>query len=97
MGRFYLSFTWGAIGRRRESEENMDEIKGVYKVKEPFIPLCCHNAFYVGQKIVVTNHYSKNRLFIDAYETHLDKEFVRGSHNVNRLTFMRCCERVKDA
>ena len=63
----------------------------LYIVKEPFKSLCCGNYFEIGQKLEVVRQTSKNRLTINAYEIFKGKEFVRGSHNVKRSTFMRCC------
>ena len=65
-----------------------------YKVKEPFKTLCCGNYFEVGQILEIYKQLSKNRLYINAYELIKGEQKIRGSHNVKRSTFFRCCEVV---
>lgn len=62
-----------------------------YIVKEKFEPLCCGNKFFIGQILEIYAKPSKNRLYINAYEK--DGK-LRGSHNVKRSTFFRCCDEI---
>ena len=68
-----------------------------YRVKESFKPRCCDNYFDIGQILEIVRQTSKNRLTVNAYEYHLVKGyFIRGSHNVKRSTFFRCCEELNE-